>query len=297
MTPAFLSALSNRVLLGDGAMGTELMKGGLAPGACPDEWNLTHPDSVRAVTASYVAAGADFVHTNTLSANRWTLEHYGLAGSLAAINASGVRTAREAAVGKTLVVAEIGPTGRYVAPLGADPRQAFVDVFSEQAEAIAAAGADAILLETFISLDEALAAVEACMRTGLPIIASMAYSRTAAGDYRTMMGNSVASCAAALTAAGASVISANCSMGPDGYAPLARELCAASRLPVMVQPNAGMPQLVDGRTVFPMSPADFAAHMSGILAAGVRIIGGCCGTTPDHIRALRNLINTRSGAG
>jgi 5-methyltetrahydrofolate--homocysteine methyltransferase len=293
MQSGFLDQLAKRRLLGDGAMGTELMKLGLTPGACPEQWNQTHPDSVRAVTASYVVAGADFVHTNTLGANRWNLEHYGLAGSLAGINAAGVRLAREAAIGKALVVAEIGPTGRYMEPLGADPRSAFVDVFAEQAAAVAEAGADAILLETFASLDEALGAVEAGRKTGLPVIASMAYSRTAAGDYRTIMGNDAASCAGALAAAGASVISANCSMGPDGYAPLAHEFCSISSLPVMIQPNAGMPQLIGGRTIFPMSPSDFASHMAGILAAGVRIIGGCCGTTPDHIRALRRLIDGR----
>jgi 5-methyltetrahydrofolate--homocysteine methyltransferase len=289
-----ISAQAKRhILVGDGAMGTELMKLGLEPGACPDEWNLSEPAKVRAVTASYVAAGADFVHTNTLSANRWKLAPYGLADSVGRINVAGVAIARQAA-GTALVVAEIGPTGRFMEPLGTDSRAAFVEVFLEQAEAVAGAGADAILLETFTALDEALAALEACRQTDLPVIASMSYGPTAKGEYRTIMGHDVSSATAALEAAGAAVISANCAIGAEGYLPIARALCASTGLPVMVQPNAGMPRLVNGATVFPMTPGEMAQYAAEILKTGVRIFGGCCGTTPEHIRAVRHVADSLS---
>jgi 5-methyltetrahydrofolate--homocysteine methyltransferase len=280
-----------RILVGDGAMGTELMKLGLEPGGCPELWNLDAPDKVRGVTAAYVAAGADFVHTNTLGANRWKLEAYGLADRLGEINHVGVDVARSVAHGDVFVVAEVGPTGRLVSPLGDDPRDAFVDVFVEQATAIADAGVDAILLETFVSLDEILAAIEAFRPTNLPIIASMSFSPTAKGDFRTVMGHDIPTAAAALEAAGAAVISANCAQGAETYLPIAKALCAATALTVMVQPNAGMPRLVGGETVFPMTPGEMAQYAAQILRTGVRIFGGCCGTTPQHIRAIRRVVD------
>jgi 5-methyltetrahydrofolate--homocysteine methyltransferase len=291
MTPSVIDVLSERVLVGDGAMGTELMSLGLPAGACPESWNLTRPEAVRSISQSYVAAGADVVHTNTLGANRWVLDRYDLHGQAARINASAAQIAREAAGERAYVVGEMGPTGRFMAPVGDEPRHLFVEVFAEQASALAAAGVDALLLETFISLDEALAALEAARMTGLAVIASMSYTPGADGTCRTVMGETLPAAVAALEAAGTAVVGANCAVGADQYPAIARTLCFAATVPCMVQPNAGMPSVVQGRTAFPMSPEEMAACVPAILAAGVRIIGGCCGTTSEHIRAIRRAVD------
>jgi 5-methyltetrahydrofolate--homocysteine methyltransferase len=275
-------------------MGTELMKRGLEPGACPELWGLTHRRALLDIHKSYVDAGADVVLTNSFGANRWKLEGYGLRDRLAELNAFAVSVANEAARAGTFVVGDVGPTGRFVAPLGTDPAEAFVEVFAEQAAALAGAGVDAIALETFTALDELLAAIEGARRTGLPVIASMSFSPTQDGRYRTMMGNEAGDSARALDAAGADVISANCGVGADEYERIARALCSATKRPVMIEPNAGMPELVNGQTVFPMSAEEMATYVRPILAAGARIIGGCCGTTPEHIRAVRRVVSQLS---
>jgi len=291
MRETIVDACGKRVLVGDGALGTELMKRCLAPGACPELMSIEQPEVVLAVSRSYADAGADFLHTNTLGANRWTLVSYGLEAKVRDFNAAAVDIARRAARGRLFVVGEMGPTGRFVAPLGEDPPDAFREVFAEQAGALAAAGADAILLETFTALDEALSALEAARETGLPVIASVGYSRTAAGDYRTVMGHGIREFTSALEDGGADVIGANCAMGADAYPALVRELVRAASRPVMVQPNAGMPELLDGKTVFPMNAGEFAAHVPAIVEAGARIIGGCCGTTSDHVREIRRAVD------
>jgi 5-methyltetrahydrofolate--homocysteine methyltransferase len=287
MTATFLDALKSRILVGDGAMGTELISRGLEPGACPDAWNLDHPDRVLDVLRAYRDAGAATLITNTFGANRWKLSGFGLESKLHEINVAAAKLARKAAGKDAFVLGDVGPTGRFMEPLGVDGRCAFVDVFAEQAAALAEGGADAIILETFTSLDEILAGVEAAKATGLPVIASMSFARDAAGTFHTIMGNGVADSARALDKAGADVIAANCGLGAQEYAEITRELASATTKPVMVQPNAGMPQLIGGRTVFPMTPAEFASYVPALVEAGARVIGGCCGATPDHIRAVR----------
>lgn len=291
MSKNLLKDVAGRVLVCDGAMGTELMKRGLEPGSCPEAWNVDRPDDVRAIHKAYRDAGADVILTNTFGGNRWKLDAYGLAGRVAELNAAAVRLARKVAGRAGYVFGDIGPTGRFVAPLGLDPREAFVEVFREQANALAAAGADAIILETFTAVDELAAAVEAARSTGLPVAASMSFSRDAAGTFHTMMGVDIPSAVRALDAAGVDIVAANCGTGAEDYPDIARALCAATSRPVMVEPNAGLPQLVDGKTVFPMSAQEMARYAREILAAGVRIIGGCCGTTPEHIRAIRRVVD------
>jgi 5-methyltetrahydrofolate--homocysteine methyltransferase len=276
-------------------MGTELMKRGLEAGVCPETWNLDHKAALTEIHKAYRDAGADILLTNTFGANRWKLDAYGLGESVGHLNAAGVDLAREAArrTAGSFVAGDMGPTGRFVAPLGTDPREAFVEVFAEQANALSAAGVDAIALETFSALDELLAAVEAARATGLPVIASMSFTRAGPdlSGFRTMMGQDASAAAAALDAAGADVIGANCGTGPQDYANLANVLCGATKKPVLVEPNAGMPQLVNGRTVFPMAAAEFSKYVPAILAAGVRVIGGCCGTTSEHVRAIRAAVD------
>ena len=290
MTNTFLNVLKSRILVGDGAMGTELIKRGLEPGACPDIWNLDHPDRVLDVLAAYRKAGAETLITDTFGANRWKLAGFGLEARVRDINVAAAKLARKAAGKDAFVLGDIGPTGRFMEPLGTDPRSAFVEVFAEQARALAEGGADAIILETFTSLDEILAGVEAARSAGLPVIASMSFARDAAGTFHTIMGNGVAESAKALDKAGAAVIAANCGLGAESYAEIAAGLASATSRPVMVQPNAGMPQLIGGKTVFPMTPSEFASYVPALAAAGARIIGGCCGTSPEHIRAVHDAV-------
>jgi len=291
MSVGLFEAARKRVLVCDGAMGTELMKRGLEPGACPETWNIDHANEMLDVHKAYVDAGAELLLTNTFGGNRWKLDAYGFGDRVAELNAAAVHTARKAAGTAAFVVGDIGPTGRFVAPLGTDPPDAFVEIFAEQADALAQAGADAVILETFTALDETLAALEGARRTGLGVIASMSYLPAADGRYRTMMGIDVETAALALETAGALVVAANCGTGAQDYPGIAKALASATRLPVMVEPNAGMPQLVRGRTVFPMTPAEMASFIPPILAAGVRIVGGCCGTTPEHIREVRRIVD------
>ncbi|MHC4712079.1 MAG: homocysteine S-methyltransferase family protein [Planctomycetota bacterium] len=292
---SFLEAVGSGVLVGDGAMGTMLMEKGLEPGACPDMWNLERPGEVTDVLARYRQAGADTLIANTFGANRWKLSGFGLEDRVAEISRAGVEVARKAAEG-AFVLADIGPTGRFVAPLGTDPREAFVEVFAEQARALADAGADALILETFTSLEETLAALEAAKSTGLPVIASMTYSPSAAGVFRTIMGEDVARCATALAAGGADVVGANCSTGPQDFVPITAGIRSATDLPIIAQPNAGAPRLEGGKTVFPMTASEMAGYVGPILEAGAGIIGGCCGTTPEHIRAIRAAVDA-AGSG
>ena len=289
---SILEAVKTGILVGDGAMGTELMKRGLEAGACGELWNLERRRDVTEVLTAYREAGADTLITNTFGANHWKLATCGLEGRLREINIAGVEAAREAAAAQAWALADMGPTGRLVAPLGTDPQEAFVEIFREQAEALAAAGPDAIILETFTSLEEILAALEAAVSTELPVIASMTYNRDASGGFRTIMGEEIAACVGALKEAGAEVIAANCGTGPGEYVDITAALVAAAGgLPVMVQPNAGVPKLVEGRTVFPLGASEMARFVEPLAAAGARVIGGCCGTTPDHIREIRGAVD------
>lgn len=294
MTESIIEAAKTRILVGDGAMGTSLMARGLEPGACPDLWNAERRRDIVEVLTAYREAGSDILTTNTFGANRWKLGAFGLQERGAEINSAAVDAAREAAAGKAFILGDIGPTGRFVAPLGTDAPEAFVEVFAEQAAALTEAGADALILETFTSLDEMLAALKAAKSTGIPVISSMSYTRDAAGTFHTIMGDDIPGSTERIEAAGADIVAANCGSGPDDYIDIARELSKAATAPVMVQPNAGIPQLVDGKTVFPMGADEFAEYIGPILDSGVRIIGGCCGTTPDHIRRIRAAVDSLS---
>lgn len=291
MTAEIIEAARARVLVGDGAMGSQLMARGLEPGTCPDLWNQERREDVLAVLTSYREAGADTLITNTFGANRWKLEGYGLAGRLDEINRAGAEICREAAGGGAFVLGDIGATGRFMAPLGSDPREAFVEIFAQQAAALAAGGVDAIILETFTSRDEILAAIEGAKTTDLPVIASMSFDRDVAGTFHTMMGDDIPSSVSAMQDAGADVVGANCAEGPEGYIDIARELSEAAEVPVIVQPNAGAPRVVGGETLYPMTPEEMAGFVARIVGCGIAIIGGCCGTTPDHVRAVRDAVD------
>jgi len=274
--------MSAAPIITDGAWGTELQARGLSAGECPDGWNLERPDAVRAIASAYAAAGSRIVLTNTFRANRIALAGYGLAERVEAINRAGVQISREGAAGRAKVFASIGPSGKMLVA-GEVTEDVLGSAFREQAQALAAAGADALVIETMSDLNEAVIAVEAARATGLPVVASMVYDSGRNKD-RTMMGDTPEQAAARLAAAGADIIGANCGCGIEAYVAIAARLRAATDRPVWIKANAGLPELVDGRPTYRMTPEEFAAHARKM--EGVAYLGGCCGTNPDFIRAL-----------
>lgn len=280
--------LAARCVVTDGAWGTELQARGLASGDCPDGWNLTHPERVEEVARAYVEAGSQVILTNTFRANRVALDGAGLASRVAEINRAGVEISRRAAGDRAAVFASIGPSGKMLMT-GEVSAEAVRGAFAEQAQALAAAGADALVVETMADLAEARLAVAAARETGLPVVASMVFDAGKKKD-RTMMGATPEQVAAALTEAGADVIGANCGCGVAGYVEICRRLSAATARPVWIKANAGMPELVDGRPVYRMTPEEYGAYVPALVEGGARFIGGCCGTNPGFIRAIKGRI-------
>lgn len=289
VTDAHLAeALAGRAyLLFDGGMGTLVQAAGLhTVHAVPDLLNLTHPEAIVAIQRQYVEAGADCITTNTFSANRLKLASTD--ATVAEVYAAAAANAR--AVGAPLVAGDIGPTGALLEPLGTLTFDEAFDIFSEQACAAEAAGCDLIVVETMADLLEAKAAVLAAVEsTTLPVFATMTFGE----DGRTFLGTTPAIAATTLSALGASAVGLNCSLGPVELAPLVEELAPHDRALVMAQPNAGLPRIQDGETVFDVGPDEFARAMEAILDAGATVVGGCCGTTPAHIAALSALLDAR----
>ena len=271
-------------ILVDGAWGTELQSRGLAIGDCPDTWNLTHADRVESVARAYVEAGAEIILTNTFGANRFTLERHGMADKAEAIAKAGAAISRKAAGEAALVFASLGPSGKMVAMGEVEP-EALADAFTAQARGLAEGGADGIVVETMAETDELEIAVRAAASTGLPVVACMAFDTGPEHD-RTMMGTGPEAAVAAATAAGADVVGANCGSGVADYVNVCRRLRAATDLPLWIKPNAGMPELVEGKAVYRMSPETFADFFPALREAGADFIGGCCGTAPAFIKAL-----------
>ncbi len=269
-------------VVGDGAMGTMLQDYGMTAGKCPELWNIEHPDAVRAVHEAYIKAGSCMIGTNTFGGNRLKLEAYGLVDKVRDLNHAGVAVAREAAGSDHFVAASIGPTGRFLEPLGDMTFDQAADVFAEQAQAQAEAGADVILMETFSDLQEIKAALAGAKRTGLPCFCSMTFDT----GGRTMMGVDPVTAAVELMDAGASGVGANCGLGPGETLDIVRQMRDAVSGIVIAQPNAGLPEVVGDRTVYSSTPEEMASYAVRFAQIGVNIIGGCCGTTPDHIRAI-----------
>lgn len=277
---------SKGLLLSDGAWGTQLMKRGLTPGQAPDPWNLDNPEPVGQVASAYVQAGSDIILTNTFGATRIQLARHNQAERTAPINTAGVRISKQAGGEKALVFASVGPCGKMLmmGEISADEVSA---AFAEQCEAIKAGGADGIVVESFTDLDEIELAVKAAAATGLPVVASMTYD-SGPDHTRTMMGVTPEQAADRLGPAGASVIGANCGIGIDNYILVAGKYRAVWPGPVWIKANAGKPEMVDGRTVYNMQPEVFAERALELIDAGANIIGGCCGTGPEFIAALKD---------
>jgi len=296
MKKPLLETLPERRLVCDGAMGTQLMLAGLESGSCGELWNLTHPDRVLAIQQRYVAAGTDCLITNTFGASRIVLKRHGVDKDARAINAAGVRLAREAFGGRDgFVLGDIGPLGAILEPYGDLSQADAQNALEEQAAALIEAGADAIIIETQTSLDELGLAIDAAQAAGAPcIIGSLAYDLSADQSFFvTMMGVSPEKAAKFLEKKGAHVAALNCGTGMDmaGAAKVAGIYRKRCKLPIMVQPNAGLPVLEKGKAVYKQSPADMAGGVGAVLAAGANIIGSCCGSTPEHTRAIRQAVD------
>lgn len=293
--PALLAALDERVLLGDGAMGTQLQLAGLESGGCGEAWNVDHPERVLAIQTAYVEAGSDCLITNTFGASRIMLERHGEGDRVEAINRAGAELARQAFGGRPgFVLGDIGPFGGLMQPYGEILRERVERAFREQARALVAGGVDAIIIETQTSLEELALAIEAAREARSPVvIGSLAYDKMLDLDeVRTMMGVSPEQAAAFMAERGADILGLNCGTGVDMT--LAADVVGRYRsvcgLPVMAQPNAGQPVLENLRLVYKETPEQMAAGLPGLVRAGARIVGGCCGSTPDHIRRFREVL-------
>jgi 5-methyltetrahydrofolate--homocysteine methyltransferase len=300
MKKPLLEILRERRLVCDGAMGTQLMLAGLEQGGCGELWNLTHADRVLEIQRRYAEAGADCLITNTFGATRIGLARHGQANEVRRINDAACRIAREAFGDRAgYILGDIGPLGAMLEPYGdlsvADARVAL----EEQARALVESGVDAIIIETQTSLEELGLAIDAAKAAGAPcVIGSLAYDRSAATPlFRTMMGVSPEQAAVFVEQRGADIVALNCGAGMDmpGAAEVVRLYRRHCRLPTMAQPNAGLPEMVEGRPVYRQSPADLVRALPDLLAAGADIVGSCCGTTPNHTRAIRQGIDRYRG--
>lgn len=282
MSP-LLDWLHNGPLITDGAWGTQMQQRGLEPGLCPDYWNLDHPDLVEQVARLYVEAGSEIILTNTFRANPVSLDGAS-PDKVREINIAGVEISRRAAARKATVIASMGPTGKMMMT-GEIDEVGIERAFAIQSAALAEARPDALILETFSDLDEASIALRASLPTGLPVLVSFAFDSGKNKD-RTMMGVTPEQAARRMEAEGAAAIGANCGAGPESFASIGVRFRDACELPIWLKPNAGLPVVEAGVISYSMSAEPFAAHIAGLFDAGACFVGGCCGTSPDFIRAL-----------
>ena len=287
---SLLEELNNgKVLISDGAWGTFLHQRGLQPGECPELWNITHREDVHAIAKSYIDAGANMILTNSFGGSPFKLEHFGLQNRAAELNEAAAAISREAAGEEHFVLGSIGPTGA-VLMMGQVTEEQLYDGFRIQAEALKKGGADAICVETMSAIDEAVLAISAAKEsTGLDVVCTFTFEKTMNGEFKTMMGVSPKEMVAAVKEAGAAIIGTNCGNGFDQMIDIVKEIRTVDGItPLLVHANAGKPEYRDGETVFPETPAHMASKVKELIECGANIIGGCCGTTPDHIRALVN---------
>ena len=288
MHPLIESLLKSGPVVTDGSWGTQMQKRGLKRGQSPDSWNLSHPEKVLEVARQYVDAGSQIILTNTFGASRLSLSNYKLGDQTAEINAAGVRISKQAAGDRARVFASIGPTGRMLVTRETTEEE-LQAVFEEQANAQARAGADGIIIETMIDVDEARIAATAAKQTGLPVIVSMVYDSGEDKD-RTMMGNSPEEVVAAISPIGVDGIGANCGQGIAAFLPICKRLRQATDLPIWMKPNAGLPEVVDDGVVFRTTAAEFVKSVPDLIQAGANFIGGCCGTDQEFVKTIRQTL-------
>jgi 5-methyltetrahydrofolate--homocysteine methyltransferase len=280
------------VLVGDGAMGTMLLERGLAPGEPPETVTRTRPDTLREIAQRYLDAGADLLETNTFGGSPLKLALHGLEPETEILNREAVAAVRSVAGDRAYVAASCGPCGRLLEPYGDTAPDAVFDSFSRQLEVLIGAGADCVVVETMTDLREAQLAIRAAkaLAPAVPVLATMTFDPTPRGYY-TIMGVSVAAAAAGLVEAGADAVGSNCGTGIEHMVAIAREFRRHTKLPLIIQANAGLPRTEAGRTVYDETPDFMADKARALLDVGVSVIGGCCGTTPAHIAALRAMVD------
>jgi len=287
------AALRSGLLVADGAIGTEMQRRGLEPGACAEAWNIQHPDWVEEVHRAYVEAGARLLTTNSFRGTRFALAGFGLGDRGAEVNRRAAELARKAAGDKAWVLGSIGPFGGFLEPLGDTSTEELHSWFLEQASALLEGGADGIVLETMAAREEVAVGIHAARAAGAVLVAAMMTFEKGKGSCRTMMGVTPGDAARFMADEGADIVGSNCGTGlsmPD-YAAIVAQFRSAISTPVLIRPNAGSPELVGDRIVYGQPPAAMAAEVVSLADAGANIIGGCCGTTPEHIRAFAGALH------
>jgi 5-methyltetrahydrofolate--homocysteine methyltransferase len=280
---------AGETLVFDGAMGTMLIENGLGTTDCPEEWNASHAQIVQDIHQSYFDAGCDIVETNSFGGSHLKLARYNLSDRTRELNRKAAENARAAAGAKGYVAGSMGPTGEFIEPYGILKYDDLLDTFKQQAAALEEGGADIICVETMADLNEARAGIEAAKTgTNCIVFASMTFNPDKKG-YRTMMGVDPTSAAGSLAEYGADVIGANCGAGPEDIAKILEEMAKATSKPLFAKPNAGLPRLEGDKTIYPEGPKEMADKMAPLVDLGIRILGGCCGTTPEHLREIARI--------
>ncbi len=282
------------VIVGDGALGTQLLQRGLKLGEPPEAYNLTKSYILEEIASLYLNAGAEIITTNTFGASPMRLQQFSLEKDMEKINRSAVEAVRKVAGQKAYVSGSVGPTARMIKPLGQTDPDEVLSAFQDQIGALLAAGADMICIETMTDLAEAILAVKAArsLNSKIPVMATMTFGKTPQG-YFTIMGTSVKDAATALEKAGADIVGSNCGNGMENMVGIAREYLQSSRLPIAIQGNAGIPIATEKGFEYPETPDFVAGKAVELLSLGVQVIGGCCGTGPEHIRAIRKVVDAR----
>jgi len=281
----------NHILLSDGAWGTFLQATGLMPGECPELWNITRRNDVIRIAEAYIKAGSDIISTNSFGGSIFKLSQYGLGDRVFEINKAAAEISREAAGDSVYVAGSVGPTGKMIITGDVTEEELF-NAFKEQSAALEAGGADIIIIETMSAIDEASLAVKAARETTkCTVIVTLTFEAGPDGGYRTMMGVSPSEMVSAMKEAGAHIVGSNCGNGIKNMIGIVREIRSTDKnIPVMIQANAGVPELIDGKTVFRESPEMMASYVPALIEAGANIIGGCCGTTPEHIKEIGKIL-------
>jgi 5-methyltetrahydrofolate--homocysteine methyltransferase len=292
MTDTFRDLYKTRVMVSDGAMGTMLQKHGLKAGSCPEEWNVIHPDIIQGIHQQYYASGSDLVETNTFGANRYRLSNHGLGEKVREFNLRAAELACAVRPSGKFVAGSVGPTGEFLEPLGNLKMETLVEAFQEQMEALCRGGIDLMIIETMSDLQEALAALRAAknIAPALPVAVTMTFEKGPTG-FRTMMGNTCQDMISILSAEGADLIGANCGFGMEEMVGIMTELRAHTPHPLIAQANAGMPQWDGQKNIYTETPMQRGKSVYKLLRLDVKIVGGCCGTTPEHIKAIRESVD------